>query len=168
MKLAALMLAGLMALTGCGSAASVAPQATEEPVVSLKGTVNQSNEEGLLLDTENGPVLVLTQEDTILEGFEAVADLAPGRVVEVLYNGMMTRSLPAQITAQKITSLVLTGEVTELMENAFLMETETHGPVQVNLPEGAQLPEAGQQVRVTFNGVMTMSLPAQIGAWTVE
>jgi len=38
----------------------------------------------------------------------------------------------------------------------------------VHVAEGAQLHETGKDVTVTFNGVMTMSLPAQIGAWTVQ
>ncbi|MBQ8536983.1 MAG: hypothetical protein IJ461_06220, partial [Clostridia bacterium] len=141
MKLAALILAGLMSLTACAPAAAPEPQASQEPVVSLTGTVNQVTEEGLLLDTESGPVLVLTNSDTVLEGFAALSDLAPGRMAEVLYNGMMTRSIPAQITAQRITSVQLAGTVTEHMESAFLMDTPSQGPVQVNLQAGATLPQ---------------------------
>ena len=167
MKLTALILAGLLALTGLSFGETVIEEAYEEPIVTLMGTVNEFTQEGLLLDTEMGPVLVLTNEETLLEGFDALEKLEAGRQVEVMYNGMMTRSIPAQITGQKITSVQIVGTVTELMEGAFLMETQTHGPVVVNLPEGAQLPDKDQQVIVTFNGVMTLSLPAQIGAWTV-
>ena len=168
MKIAVILLAALLAVTGLSFGETVIEETYEEPVVSIMGTVNEMTQEGLLLDTEMGPVLVLIPEDVLLEGFESPESLEKGRAVEVMYNGMMTRSIPAQITAQKITSVQMTGAVTELMEGAFLMETQTHGPVVVHVAEGAQLPETGKDVTVTFNGVMTMSLPAQIGAWTVQ
>ena len=96
MKLTALILAGLLALTGLSFGETVIEEAYEEPIVTLMGTVNEFTQEGLLLDTEMGPVLVLTNEETLLEGFDALEKLEAGRQVEVMYNGMMTRSIPAR------------------------------------------------------------------------
>lgn len=167
MKMTALILAILLAAFGLSLAETLPEEAQEEPIVTLMGTVNQMTEEGLLLDTEMGLVLARPNEETLLEGFDALENLEAGRVVEVMYNGMMTRSIPAQINAMKITSVQMTGTVTEVLEDAFLMETVTHGPVMVNATKDMALPKAGDEVTVTFNGVMTMSLPAQIGAWTI-
>ena len=169
----AILLAAALAIPGLGAGAStqtapVETEAMQENVFTLNATVTEVTPEGLLVETENGPVLALLQEDTLLEGFEALEDLAPGRQVEILYNGVMTRSLPGQINAQRITSCQLAGTVTEVLEGSFLMETSQQGPVMVNLPEEITAPQVGQQVLVTFNGVMTLSLPGQINPWTVE
>ena len=142
-----------------------------EVLETLQGTLVEITEEGLLMETGfMGPVLVKLGEETVLDGFASLEELLPGRVIAVDYNGMMTRSIPAQITADRVTSYQLTGTVTEVLENAFMLETQTHGPVQVNIDveAGMTLPEVNAQVTVTFNGAMTMSLPAQVGAWIVE
>ena len=148
-----------------------AEENVEEYVEVLMGTLMEITEEGLLMDTGfMGPVLVKLTEETMLDGFETWEELLPGRLIAVDYNGMMSRSSPAQITASRVCSYLLTGVVTELVDNAFVMETEIHGPVQVNIdPEaGLTLPEVNAQVTVTFGGMMTMSIPAQVSAWLVQ
>ena len=121
MKLTALILAGLLALTGLSFGETVIEEAYEEPIVTLMGTVNEFTQEGLLLDTEMGPVLVLTNEETLLEGFDALEKLEAGRRVEVMYNGMMTRSIPAQITAQHIGNHMVMGLVSEMTEEIYAL-----------------------------------------------
>ena len=55
-------------------------------------------------------MLVLISEDTVLEtGYE----LAVGDYVYVDYDGVMTRSLPPQVTAGRIVSHKLEGDVLE-------------------------------------------------------
>lgn len=43
-----------------------------------------------------------------------------------------------------------------------LLNTETHGEVLAHFPEDLQLPVAEENVKIWFNGVMTLSLPGQI------
>jgi hypothetical protein len=82
----------------------------------------------------------------------------------VLYDGKMTRSIPAQITAQLIRACVREGLVGAMGEDHFMLQTELE-EIQVNCTaeQLAQVQE-GLQVKVYFSGAMTMSLPAQIGA----
>ena len=101
-------------------------------------------------------------DTTGLEGEEA---LSLGDYVYVLYNGVMTRSLPPQITAERISIWKQVGTVTEIGEDGFMMHTEEQGDVWVNATE-EQLAAIALEDEVTVysNGVMTMSLPPQITA----
>ena len=87
-----------------------------------------------------------------------------GDYIHVLYDGIMTRSLPAQVYAQIFGCYKTTGTVSELTESGFLLTTETD-VVQVNA-DAALLDgmENGMTVTVYSNGAMTMSLPVQISA----
>lgn len=51
---------------------------------------------------------------------------------------------------------------TDTEEGTALIETETHGEVLARFPENMPLPTVNEQVKIWFNGVMTMSLPGQI------
>ena len=106
-------------------------------------------------------VLVNVDEGTV---YETDGELAVGDYIHVLYDGIMTRSLPAQVYAQKIGCYKTTGTVSELTESGFLLTTETD-VVQVNA-DAALLDgmENGMTVTVYSNGAMTMSLPGQISA----
>ena len=92
--------------------------------------------------------------------------IVPGALIHVLYNGMMTRSLPPQVAAIRVSCFAFTGEIAEMNQNGFLLHPdEGIDAVQVNaseeLLEGL---EPGSRVTVYFSGAMTMSLPGQIGA----
>lgn len=118
----------------------------------------------LIDSTAYDEVLVLINSSTTLNTDRPIA---VGDYIFVDYNGMMTRSLPPQVTADTISMYCLQGEVTEVYpdQNAVLLNTETSGDVYVRLPEGWEddlSPQ--QQLIVYFNGVMTMSLPGQINA----
>ena len=106
-------------------------------------------------------VLVNVDEGTV---YETDGELAVGDYIHVFYDGIMTRSLPAQVYAQKIGCYKTTGTVSELTESGFLLTTETD-VVQVNA-DAALLDgmENGMTVTVYSNGAMTMSLPGQISA----
>ena len=156
------MLAILMALL---MAALLLPAYAEEgdvaEIAEIAGTVLEIGEESILLETPEGQLIeAILTADTIREGKE----IAVGDFIHVMYNGQMTRSYPAQVTAQHIGCYVLTGTVSELTESGFLLTTETD-VVQVNA-DAALLDgmENGMTVTVYSNGAMTMSLPGQIGA----
>ncbi len=139
---------------------SPAPE-TDEPAesVTINGFVMDVHEEALLLLTRDGLyVEALLNEETVFDG----KDVAIGDYIEVVYNGMMTRSMPAQINALAVIDHMLMGVVSEMTENGF---TLTYGEdiYQVNadasLLAGIQ---DGMFVTVYHNGAMTMSIPAQL------
>lgn len=89
---------------------------------------------------------------------------ALGDMIHVFHDGKMTRSIPAQVYAQHIGCYYHTGAIVELTQEGFTLDSqeqiiEVHA--QQALLEGL---ENGQQVKVYTNGVMTMSLPAQVNA----
>ena len=63
--------------------------------------------------------------------------------------------------------LPLVGTVKEITEEGILLETVDMGEIICRMPEGMVAPMQDELVQVWFNGVMTMSLPAQINvlAW---
>lgn len=150
-----LLLAAAMLLS-LGAFAEPAPAA-------LAGVVTEITDEGMLVSTEAyGDVMVLIGEGCATDASRAIIC---GDYVHVDYDGKMTRSLPAQVTASAVRMYCLTGSVAESYpeENAVLLITETHGEVFVRLPKDAKEVFA-PQVTCYFNGVMTMSLPPQISA----
>ena len=107
-------------------------------VYMIEGVVSGVTEEGILLRTEElGEVLIIPGEETLWEGAEALAE---GDYAYVDYNGMMTRSIPARISAMVIRSYRMEGVVTEVFEDgsAMLINTETYGDVYVTLPGAAE------------------------------
>lgn len=134
---------------------------TAEEIVELVGIVQEITPEYYLIeDAEGQQVQVNLQEETLFEGEE----IEVGVLVHILYNGMMTRSLPPQISAIRIGCYARTGAVVELTQEGFTLDAGEE-IIQVNA-EAALLEgiETGSTVKVYFNGAMTMSLPAQIGA----
>lgn len=158
-KIFAILLAALLV---CISAFA---EPIAEEMISIEGFVVEITEEGYLIETSDlGEVMVLTHEETYTE---TVRDILPGDYLYIDYNGMMTRSLPPQINASVIRMHVLSGSIVEsnAEENSVLLNTDTHGEVIVFLPEvwAGQALDC-ENLTVYFNGAMTMSLPAQIGA----
>ncbi len=135
----------------------------------IEGVIAEVLEDGsILVDSINaGPVLVHVNEDTVLEGFEK---LAVGQYVYVTYNGVMTRSLPPQITAQKIECHMINGKVTSADEamGTILMESKDHGLVLVHLPDMDMMPVQGDYVTVYYGGIMALSYPGQVGGVKVD
>lgn len=132
----------------------------------LEGWILEVQEDGILMDMgDSGEVMVLLSEDTVIENTED--SLAAGQYALVDYDGQMTRSRPAQITADKISVYAVHGIVAEVSEEGVLISSEENGDVFATLPEGMGL-EVGQEVTIYFNGVMTMSLPPRINALVVE
>ncbi|MBR4080744.1 MAG: hypothetical protein IKK21_03010 [Clostridia bacterium] len=129
------------------------------------GVVEELSEEGFLLRSEEWEdgVFVLTGEDVL-------ANLLVDMPVTVYFDGKVSRSLPPQITALHVRLMELAGVVDELTETGFLMTDAEGVQYEVHVPENAVKllqPGVGEAVRITYNGVMTMSLPAQVNALEV-
>ena len=158
-KLFAILLAVLLLI--CSAFA----EPVAEELVSIEGTVLDVTEEGWLIENaELGEVMVLASEETYVE---AMRNIISGDYLYIDYNGMMTRSLPPQITASVVRMYVLIGSVVEsnAEENTVMLNTDTHGEVLVSLPEEwAGYEIDSEYMTVYFNGAMTMSIPPQVGA----
>ena len=160
-KLIAILSAALFAAFSLTAAPAV--QADEQALFDLSGVVLEMNDKFILIEDSDGQqVQVNLFEDTMTEGDAIV----PGALIHVLYNGMMTRSLPPQVAAIRFSCFAFTGDSAEMNQNGFLLHPdEGIDAVQVNaseeLLEGL---EPGSRVTVYFSGAMTMSLPGQIGA----
>ena len=106
-------------------------------------------------------------EDTVREGVEA---LEIGNYVYVQYNGVMTRAIPPQITAEQVSVWKLEGTVTAIEADGFMLDTAEQGEVWCNATvEQLSTLAVGASLTVYTNGIMTLSLPAQVTAvWVVE
>lgn len=128
---------------------------------SLIGTVEEiTNEYYLIMSLEGQRFQVNLDASTVFDGETP----ALGDLIHVLYDGKMTRSIPAQVTALSIGCYYHIGSIVELTQEGFTLDSneqiiEVHA--QQELLEGL---ENGQQVKVYTNGIMTMSLPAQVNA----
>lgn len=134
-------------------------------VAELYGEITEITDEYVMIMADGlGEVKVLLTEDTIIEGVEA---LELGQTAKVLYTGMMTRSLPPQITALLIGVYAVTGEVTEIGDGNVTIVSE-NGEIVLTLPEGAKAPAVGDAITAYTTGVSTMSLPPQMNAVQIE
>ena len=173
------MLALLVLAGGAFAAAHLVVKPAEEPAVEiaetageeatelymLGGEVTQATQEYfVMLDAVHGEVQVNMGDDTLFEGVEA-GEIAAGQFVQVIYDGKMTRSLPAQAYALRVGMYAIEGEVKELGEGSMtIVRAETGEEVIVHLPQSHPEIAAGAQVTVYTDGAMTMSLPAQTTA----
>jgi len=141
----------------------------QEPmdIVELFGMIVEITEDYVVLETnEHGGVQANLTEDTIVEGVDA---LEVGQTAIVMYDGKMTRSIPAQITALKIGVYTLRGEVTEIGEGVITVKNaDTQEDVILTLPQDAMQVAVGDQIIAYTTGVSTMSLPPQMNAIAVE
>ncbi|HSK69774.1 MAG TPA: hypothetical protein VLA21_10985 [Candidatus Limnocylindria bacterium] len=163
MRKMTMLLAAVMLLAALTPALAVTPV-----YPALEGMVTEAWDGGFLLDTaEFGPVQVNEGEGTEWPGLTAVE---VGAFVTVSYNGMMTRSIPPQVSALRVEYHRLDGFVVagETPEGAFLMDAIGSGLVLVRVAEGMALPAVGDFVSVSFSGVMAMSYPGQAGALALE
>ena len=137
-------------------------------IYMLQGTILEVQEDGLLIeDAAQGEVLVLISDETVQEtGYE----LGVGDYVYVDYNGQMTRSLPPQVTAGRIVSHKLEGDVVEVYaeENALLLYGSDGNEYRINLPEAWEGETFdAQRAIVYYDGAATLSLPPQVSAGLV-
>lgn len=137
-------------------------------VYMLQGVILEAQEGGWLIeDAAQGEVLVLVSDETVMEtGYE----LAVGDYVYVDYDGTMTRSLPPQVTAGRIVSHKLEGDVVEVYaeENALLLYGSDGNEYRINLPEAWEGETFdAQRAIVYYDGAATLSLPPQVSAGLV-
>ena len=172
MKKLILMLMALMmaatALTVFGEEDTLIPAPEGEELSEtalLQGFVMEVMDESILVLTRDGLyVEALLTADTAAEG----KDIAVGDFIEIVYNGMMTRSLPAQITAEYIRNHMLMGVVSDLSETGFIL---TFGEeVYAVSADAAMLAgiQDGMFVTVYFNGMMTRMIPAGVTAMHIR
>ena len=132
-------------------------------IMDITGTITEITDEYVLIDAgEMGMVQANTSDDTLIEG---VDELAVGQTVVILYDGKMTRSLPAQITALKIGAYEVKGTVTEIADGRITIANGESGEETVlTLPESAPEIAVGDAITAYTTGVSTMSLPPQMNA----
>lgn len=167
LMLMALMLA-LTTLTAFAEEETLIPSPEADELADfalIDGFVMEVLDESILVLTRDGLyVEALMTESTVLEGKE----IAVGDYVQIVYNGMMTRSLPAQITADLIRNHMLMGVVSELTEGGF---TLTFGEEVYAVNADASLLSGiqdGMFVTVYFNGMMTRMIPAGVTAMHIR
>lgn len=132
----------------------------------LHGQITEITDEYLMLEgTEQGTVQVNLLDDTLYDGAIQQSELAVGQYAEVLYDGKLTRSIPAQAAALAVNIYPLAGTVDEVQEDGRVLVTPTDGGEQVllSLPDDVTV-EAGETATFYTTGVATMSLPAQMNA----
>lgn len=164
-KLVSILLALLTLVSGASAVTTEPADATQVQ----HGYVLEILEDGafLLLNQDNQTVQVNTDQDTVMD----LADtLHAGQYVLVDFDGITTRSIPAQLYAQRVYGVSISGVVSAVQDREVtLIEDETQQEYIVHLPDDLELPVEGEHIAVHFNGAVTMSLPPQLGAlaWDV-
>ena len=159
-KIIALLLAAVLGLSAC----QAKPQVEDQPEITyadMAGVITEITDAYILINTpDQGEVQVNVGEQTVYEG----TAIAVGDYIHVTYDGKMTRSLPPQISALRVGCYVRTGVVGAVEEGGFMLSAEGE-EIRVNAEASVMEGVAeGMTVTVYFNGAMSMSLPAQIGA----
>ena len=154
------------AATDAAGTADDVPGAEDMPeVFMLGGEVTQVGEGWFVMtDAELGEVQVNLGDDT---GFDGVGpdELAVGQYVYVMYDGKMTRSLPPQVFALRVSMYATTGEIKELGAGKMTLVRDGIGDeVIISLPQDAPALRVGDHVTAYTTGIMTMSIPAQMNA----
>ncbi len=146
------------------------PTDTDVPsdVFTVSGVVTEITDEYILIADENDQMVqvnIITGEEATVIETSKENGIALGDYIVVMYNGMMTRSLPPQVAAQKIICFEKTGVVSAITEETFTLTTDDGEEIIVNATaEQIELLVEGDRKSVYFDGVMTLSLPAQISA----
>jgi len=160
--LMALMLA-MTALTAFAEDEALIPSPDADAIdgALIEGFVMDVLDESILLLTRDGLyVEALLTEETFFDG----KDVAIGDYIQIDYSGMMSRSIPAQITAVVVRDHMLQCVVSEMTEEGF---TLTFGEDIYAVTADADLLEGiqdGMFVTVYHNGMMTRMIPAGVTA----
>ena len=149
-----------------GTEADGVSEEDEMPEVFMLGGEITEVGEGyfVMTDAELGEVQVNLGDDSAFDGVEQ-GELAVGQYVYVIYDGKMTRSLPPQVFALRVSMYATTGEITELSEGKMtLVRDEIGDEVIISLPQDAPELAVGDHVTAYTTGIMTLSIPAQMNA----
>ena len=131
-------------------------------IMEIMGTITEITDEYVMIDAgEMGMIQANTSMDTLIEGVE---ELAVGQTAVILYDGKMTRSLPAQITALKIGVYEVKGNVTAVESGHVTIDQGENGEVVLTLPKNAPEIVVGDAITAYTTGISTMSLPPQMNA----
>lgn len=166
-KIVALLMTAVLLMTGAIALTASPILAEDAEEYAFSGTVTEVTEEFItFVNADEQTIQANLSEDTVIEG-----EITVGALVLVTYDGVMTKSLPAQIGALTITVMVqeeyaLSGFVAEVTDEYFTFTTADEQLIQANLSTPCDLVE-GDLVLVTYNGQMTYSIPAQIAAMDV-
>ncbi len=145
--------------------------AAEVPAQPLRGLITEVQTGYFLMQDEVLGTVRVNLDDTltVYEGVAAKGALAVGQYVLVAYNGIMTRSVPPQVTAEKVSCFVLTGSVTEVLQSGVMLEGD---PIVqkaiIHIGEGFPPVYLGMRVTVYYGGVMALSMPPQIDALHID
>ena len=131
-------------------------------IVEISGVITEITDEYVMINAgEMGMIQANTSMDTLIEGVE---EISVGQTAVILYDGKMTRSLPAQITALKIGVYEVKGNVTAIEAGRVTVDQGEAGEVVLTLPENAPEIAVGDAITAYTTGVSTMSLPPQMNA----
>ena len=152
-------------IDGTAEADGVSEEDEMPEVFMLGGEVTEVGEGYFVMaDAELGEVQVNLGDDSAFDGVE-LDELAAGQYVYVIYDGKMTRSLPPQVFALRVSMYATTGEITELSEGKMtLVRDEIGDEVIISLPQDAPALAVGDHVTAYTTGIMTLSIPAQMNA----
>ena len=108
-----------------------------EEIFELHGEIIEMTDEYVLISTPDmGDVQVNLSEDTVIEGVDA---LEIGQTAVVMYNGMMTRSLPPQVTALHIGVYAVSGVIAEVLEDRLVIVQDETGEEIILMLPGSEL-----------------------------
>jgi len=118
-------------------AAEILEEEEAQEIFDIYGEIVEITDEYVLIDTPDmGHVQVNLSEDTVIEGVEA---LEIGQTAVVMYDGMMTRSLPPQITALHIGVYAVSGVISEVLEDRIVILQEETGEEIILMLPGSEL-----------------------------
>ncbi|HPR78703.1 MAG TPA: hypothetical protein PLR69_08900, partial [Candidatus Limiplasma sp.] len=156
----------LLALISALFIATLSFAACAEATATLEGLITEIDDGYFLMnDVQQGIVRINLDETTVYEGTATRTSLVRGQYVYVQYNGVMTRSLPPQVSAQKVSCFQVSGTVSALLENGFIVDGDSTLK-QVVVHAGSDQPPVfkGMAVTLYYNGIMALSQPPQINA----
>lgn len=135
-------------------------------VYYLEGYVTGLIDGGFVInDKELGEIICNQDDTTVLEGDFTEEGIQQDDYVIVQYNGRMTRSIPPQVHADRVTSYRLEGTVLEVMtDNVIALDVPEQGEIWVYAEEFFSDIFPGMQITVYYDGIMAMSYPARISA----
>ncbi len=147
----------------CGTTAF----AQDSAAATLEGLITEIHDGYFLLDdiTYGSVQVNLDPSTTVYEGIATADTLASGQYVYVAYNGSMTKSLPPQVQAEKVSCFTVTGTVSAILSDGFTVEGDALlGTVIVHTSAVLSPVYQGVSITLYYNGVMALSDPPQITA----
>ncbi len=163
LKKAEYLLLTLLLLLFSGTAAF----AQDNTGATLEGLITETKDNYFLMDDiAYGSVQVnLDPSSTVYEGVAAAYTLAAGQYVYVAYNGSMTKSIPPQVQADKVSCFTVTGTVNAILNDGFTVDGDALlGTVIVHTSGVLSPVYQGVSITLYYNGVMALSYPPQVTA----